>query len=305
MPSSANSRAVPPVETIAIPSSPSPRAKSTNPRLSETLSRALRTWTAPGATASTPRGSVRAIASFVDVDQPRIVLVDPDAPFRDQAHCTRQQPVLNSVRALLDLSDVPRIRKLEGLLQDDRAGSHPFVNEVHRPAHHLHAVVERLLDRVRAWKRGQQGGMDVDHPGPEAPDELRIEELHEAGEHHEVDGALLEPAAEGAVAGGPVGVFGDGKDSRLHAGSLGADEPASRGRTRRDGDDVDPVAPVHRVQQRLEVGSRSRDEDCDPQAHAARRNTGYGPPVVSSRPSSISSSTRERMSARRRWEERP
>ena len=47
-PASWSSRAVPPVETSSTPSSARPRAKSTTPVLSDTESRARRTWTAPG-----------------------------------------------------------------------------------------------------------------------------------------------------------------------------------------------------------------------------------------------------------------
>src|ERR671922_1722986 len=147
--------------------------------------------------------------------------------------------------------------------------------------------------------------MNVDHAAGEALDEPRIDQLHEAGEHHQLDGALLEPVAESSVAGGPIRVVRDGKDRGLDAGALGAREAARGGGARRDGDDLDPLPAVHGVEQRLEVRARPRDEDCDPQAHAATRRTGYGPPVVSSRPSSISSSTRVRMSARRMCEETP
>src|SRR3954469_24562013 len=48
-PASLSAAAVPPVETISTPSSASPRAKSTIPRLSETDSRARWMRTAPGA----------------------------------------------------------------------------------------------------------------------------------------------------------------------------------------------------------------------------------------------------------------
>ena len=54
MPAPASSRAVPPVETISTPSSPSPRAKSTIPAFSETDSSALRRRTSPGAERSIP-----------------------------------------------------------------------------------------------------------------------------------------------------------------------------------------------------------------------------------------------------------
>ena len=74
-------RAVPPVETISTPSSARPRAKSTSPRLSETLSSARRMRTSPGAVTSVPRGSI----DIVDQNDTRVVGVDADPPRGDQA----------------------------------------------------------------------------------------------------------------------------------------------------------------------------------------------------------------------------
>src|SRR3954451_14301673 len=56
-PACASARAVPPGETISTPSSASPRAKSTTPRLSDTESSARRTRTAPGSVSSCCPGS--------------------------------------------------------------------------------------------------------------------------------------------------------------------------------------------------------------------------------------------------------
>src|SRR5919106_2782447 len=102
MPSSTRSRAVPPVDTISIPRSASPRANSTSPRLSETLSSARLIRTLPGAVSSTPRGSVWDI----DVNQPGVVGVDPHSALRDQPHCRSQQAVLDLMDPLLDLRDI-------------------------------------------------------------------------------------------------------------------------------------------------------------------------------------------------------
>src|SRR5215218_10004472 len=82
-------------------------------------------------------------------------------------------------------------------------------------------------------------------------------------------------------------------------------EPARLGAARHHAYDLDPVAPVDALEQRLEVRALPGDQDCNPKAHAATRSTGYGPSVVSSRPSSISVSTRARMSARRMWDDTP
>src|ERR671919_805259 len=116
MPSAASWPAVPPVETISTSSSARPRAKSTSARLSETLNSARRMRTSPGAVTSVPRGSI----DIVDQHDARIGSIDAHAPRGDQAHGTRQQPVLHVVQTLLDLGDGRRIRKLQRLLKDDR-----------------------------------------------------------------------------------------------------------------------------------------------------------------------------------------
>ena len=48
-------------------------------------------------------------------------------------------------------------------LRDDRPGVAALVDEVHGAAGDARAVVERLLLRVDAGKRGQQRRVDVDH----------------------------------------------------------------------------------------------------------------------------------------------
>src|SRR3954452_6867498 len=117
MPASASSRAVPPVETISTPRSASPRANSTRPRLSETVSSALRTRTSPGWVTSMGPWSVVAMSASLDDHVAWRSRVEPDLAGRDHADGTRQQPVLDLVDAFLDRGDVARIRKhVEGLL---------------------------------------------------------------------------------------------------------------------------------------------------------------------------------------------
>src|SRR5215212_2517358 len=149
MPSRCSSLAVPPVETISTPSSASPRANSTSPRLSETVSSARRTRTSPGWLTSTGPWSVVAIAASLDDHMARRVRVDAHVSGGDQADGTRQQPVLDLVDPFLDRADVTRIRKnVERFLQDDRARVDALVDEVDRHPHHLDSVVERLLNRA-------------------------------------------------------------------------------------------------------------------------------------------------------------
>ena len=52
----------------------------------------------------------------------------------------------------------------EGALSDDPASVHRRVDIMDRHAHHLNAVFNRLPDRVLAFKRRQERGMDIHNP---------------------------------------------------------------------------------------------------------------------------------------------
>src|SRR3954452_5938499 len=195
-PASVSADAVPPVETISTPSSASPRANSTSPRLSETVSSARRTRTSPGSTTSSASGSVVATFHLLDDHVPWRRRIDPHRAGREQFHGTRQQPMLDLVNPVLDRGDVPRIRiNRECLLQDDRARVDALVDEVDRHPHLLDPVRERLLDRPDAGERRKQRRVHIDDAPAEAPDEPRTKQLHETSEHHEPGAALLQPVA--------------------------------------------------------------------------------------------------------------
>src|SRR3954452_25034848 len=102
MPAPSSSRAVPPVETISTPRSASPRANSTRPRLSETVSSARRTRTSPGWVTSTGPWSVVAIEPLLNDHVPRRLRIDAHPAGRDQRHDPRQQAMLDLVDPLLD-----------------------------------------------------------------------------------------------------------------------------------------------------------------------------------------------------------
>src|SRR5207244_4645269 len=150
IPAPSSSRAVPPVETISMPRSASPRAKSISPRLSDTVRSARRTWTSPGSVTVTVSESAVAIAwrLLIDDDVTGGIRVDPHRPGGDQADRPRQEPVLDLVDSSLDGGDVTRIGKnLERFLQDDRPGVDRLFHEVEGHPHHLNAVGEGLVDR--------------------------------------------------------------------------------------------------------------------------------------------------------------
>src|SRR5919199_6119023 len=287
------SLAVPPVETISTPRSARPRAKSTRPRLSETVSSARLTRTSPGAVGSIRVGS--AARAILDRHEPGIVGVDVEGARRDQADRPRQQPVLDRVHVLLDLIDVPRIRKLERLLQDDRPAVHPFVDEVDGHTDHLDTVLERPSQRVQSGKRRQQRGMHVDYPPLEAADERPAQDLHEPREDHQVHAPLREPVAEHTVAFVAIGVAGDREGRGLDPGPPRALQCPGVRPAGCHPDDLDPLPTVNRVEDGLEVRALAGDENGDAERHyaaagAGPRSTGEGPPLVSIRPSAMSAS---------------
>src|SRR3954452_8955601 len=158
-PASAKCRAVPPVETISTPSSRRQRANSAMPVLSDTVISARLTRTSPGAEISTSE-TVR--TSLIDGHPTWIRGVHSHLPPGYQTHRSRQQLVLDLLDPLLHDGEGPRIRKLVGLLKDDRPAVDPLIDEMHGYSGNFYPVLERLLDHVEARKRRQQCRMDVD-----------------------------------------------------------------------------------------------------------------------------------------------
>jgi hypothetical protein len=101
------------------------------------------------------------------------------------------------------------------------------------------------------------------------PDQLRAEQLHEAGEHHQVHVELVQPVSHRLIARGAVGVVRDGEDPSLDPRGTSALEPARLAPARRHAHDLDALT-VHGVEQRLEVRPLARDEDGDPERHVRR-----------------------------------
>src|SRR5919198_473092 len=151
MPASSSSRAVPPVDRSSTPSSVSPRAKSTSPRLSDTVRRARRMRTSPGWMTSAGLDSVASdIDSLLDQNPARIRRIDPNRPPCEKPHGAWQQLVLDRVNPFLDRLDFRRIGKLERLLQDDRPRVDALVHEVDGHPCDANPVLERPLDRAEA-----------------------------------------------------------------------------------------------------------------------------------------------------------
>ena len=123
--------------------------------------------------------------------------------------------------------------------------------------------------------------------------------------------SAVEPVAQRAVARLAVGVVGDREDRGVHPGAARALEAARLGAARGHAHHLHRAAPVHAVEQGLQVRALAGDQDGDAERHgqaaacAGSRSTGYGPPEVSIVPAGISSSTRARMSARRMCDDTP
>src|SRR3954454_16743191 len=170
IPASARCLAVPPVETISTPSSFRQCAKSGIPVLSETVINARLTRTSPCAVTCT---SATVSTSLIDDHPTRIRGIDRHLPPGYQTYGSRQQLMLDLVDLPLHDGDVPRIRKLECPLEDDRAAVDPLVDEMHGNSGNLDPVVDRLLDRANSRESGQERGVHVDDLVREAPDEDR------------------------------------------------------------------------------------------------------------------------------------
>ena len=155
-------------------------------------------------------------------------------------------------------SGVPSGGQLERALQDHRAGVDALVDEVDRDPEHLDAIGERLGDSVEPGKGRKQRRVDVDDGIREARQKVRAEQLHVPGKHDQLGLALGQPLGDRTVARRPVAaVFDPAKRPRRH---LRAPRPLQRRRVgvvRGDRDELDPVAAVDRVEQRLQVGAGS------------------------------------------------
>jgi len=99
---------------------------------------------------------------------------------REQLHGFRQQRVLERAQRRQHLRRIARVGESDRALEDHGSGVHARVDEMHGHPEHLHAVVERLLDRANPGERGQQGRVHVDHRAGIAG-EKALAELSEKG----------------------------------------------------------------------------------------------------------------------------
>ena len=130
---------------------------------------------------------------------------------------------------------------------------------------------ERFFDRTGAGEGREERRVDVHDPVPEAVEERRSQQLHEARQHDQLDIQLLEPGRHDEIALLPARMAVEAEGGRGDAGGTGALQRIRVLPARRDGDDGQAG-----VDQRLEVRPVAADEHAD---HSTR-------PITSSSPGS-------------------
>ena len=108
--------------------------------------------------------------------------------------------------------------------------------------------------------------MDVHDPAAEALDQAGGEDLHEPREHDQVHLPLVEPVGQRDVARGAVRIVLRREDARLDPRVARPPERLRVRLVRRHGHDLDAVAAVDLVEQRLKVRPGPRREDRHPEA---------------------------------------
>ena len=137
-----------------------------------------------------------------------------------------------------------------------------FVDKMHRAAGKLHAMVKRLMLSFQTRERRQQRRMNVDDPIREPPNGVRPEDPHESRQDHGGGAGLLDSITdlprEGVTVTCPL------HDGVRNPGVIGAVQPAHPCPIGEDQDDTgpEPAGPLG-VDERLEVGAGTRDEDGD------------------------------------------
>ena len=149
-------------------------------------------------------------------------------------------------------------------LGDDGPGVDPGVDDEQRGAGDLDAVGERVPRPVHPGERRGQRGVGVDGAAAEPGQERLAGQPHEAGEDHQARVVRRHVPGERLVPLRPAGVVRDRTDERGHAGAPRAGQALDAVAVGPHGRDPHAVRRVGRgVQQRLQVGAGTGDEDDD------------------------------------------
>ena len=114
--------------------------------------------------------------------------VDRHAAFSNQLHGLRIQHVFNLMDFRLEHIERVAFRDLNRTLRDNRAFVVIFVGEMHGHARHLHARFEGIANGMRAFKRRQQRGVQIQHAIRERAQHDRSHLAHVTS-HNDVFGA--------------------------------------------------------------------------------------------------------------------
>lgn len=146
-------------------------------------------------------------------------------------------------------------------LGDDRPGVDSLVDDVHGDTGHGHTVTQRRLHGMGAGKGRQERRVDVQDPIRKAGQERRSQDTHEPCENHPFCPGLLDDVGNGGREGVAIVILGPEDCPGRHTA---CGRPLQGRCLWSVGDDEDDVgADFGGVEQRLEIGARSRSEHCD------------------------------------------
>src|SRR5215472_8634684 len=268
-PESRRSLAVPPVDRICTPRPARPRAKSTTPALSCTLSSAR--FTLLIGSPRSGRCGPHAARSVVRASLCSSALPDLDDAALDVEPALREEPDGFRIDAML-LGEDTLGEALLGVagehgyrgLEHDGARVHSFIHEVHRRSRHAHAVGEGLTLGVEAGEGGKQRRVDVEGAPPEVGDVGGSEDPHVSSVTDEIDPSLLQGGDDGLLVGLSARILLGVEEERLDA--VGARDVESGGRLA-VGDEHDhgrgDPARVRRLHEGAEVRATAGGEDAN------------------------------------------
>ena len=194
-----------------------------------------------------------------------------DATFGEQAHDLGVQLVLDLVDVLLELVDRPALLHRKRALGDDGTGVVVGVREVHRHARDLHAARVCVVDSMGAGEARQQRRVQVHHTVGERRQDRVVHLAHVAGHDDVVHAMALELGGDDLVRLLRVGVDLLGERERLQPRRLGTLEAkGARPRAHHELDRGVKRAIRDAVDDGLQVGPATGDEDAQPNAHRRR-----------------------------------
>src|SRR5215472_7774432 len=278
-PESRRSLAVPPVDRICTPRPARPRAKSTTPALSCTLSSAR--FTLLIGSPRSGRCGPHAARSVVRASLCSSALPDLDDAALDVEPALREEPDGFRIDAMLLYEDALS-ETLFGVagehghrgLQHDGTRVHSLVHEVDGRSCHAHAVSEGLALGVETREGGEERGVDVESAPAEVGDVGGGEDPHVSRVTDEIDPSLLQGAHDGLLVRFPARILLGVEEERLDA-VIARDVESGRRLAVGDQHDHGRGDPprVRRFHEGAEVRAAAGGEDANAERFRHRRRT--------------------------------